>query len=99
MIVTGRGFNGSLDHNSSWPTITVAKGSIVTIVVCNNDDTAPAHGFQIEKYYARTLVSLAPKTSITVTFVVDQAGDFRIFCQIPCPIHFGMLNGKLTVSP
>lgn len=97
VLVTGRGFNGSLDHNSSWPTITVGRGSSVSIVVCNNDDVA--HGFQIDRYYAGSLVSMAPKTSISVTFVADQAGDFRIFCQIPCPIHFGMLNGKLTVSP
>jgi len=94
------GFNDSVDHGvpqNSWPVMNVRLGQNVTIVVCNADP-AQDHGFQIAHYYDARLVSVTPGEVLTVSFVADTAGSFRIYCSIPCTVHWAMLSGELIVS-
>ncbi len=100
IIASSRGFNDSVDHlnaapTAPWPILSVHRGDTVSIVVCNTDTSA--HGFQIDHYYANGIVSVAPGKSITVTFVASESGTFRVYCQIPCPIHIFMQDGELVV--
>ncbi len=94
------GYNDSIDHGvpqNSWPVMNVKQGQNVTIVVCNADPGEP-HGFQIDHYYSSGLVSVASGQVLTVRFVANVAGTFRVYCEIPCAVHWAMQSGKLIVS-
>ncbi len=100
IIASQVGFNDSVDHGvpqSNWPVMNVRQGQNVTIVVCNADPSQ-AHGFQITHYYDSRLVSIASGQVLTVSFVAEQAGDFRVYCNIFCTVHWAMQNGELVVS-
>jgi len=101
LIVTSQtGFNDSVDHGvpqSNWPVMNVRQGQNVTIVICNADPSQ-AHGFQIDHYYDSRLASIASGQVVTVTFVADRAGSFRVYCSIFCTVHWAMQNGELVVS-
>jgi heme/copper-type cytochrome/quinol oxidase subunit 2 len=99
IVATANGYNESIAHGvtqSSWPVIHVAKGTMVNITVCNGD--RQAHGFQIAHYFDSNIETVAPGQKITVTFVADQPGTFRIYCSIFCTIHSFMQSGELVVS-
>jgi len=98
VIASDRGFNDSVDHGAFavWPVINVTKGSIADIVVCNTDRVT--HSFQIDSYYASGLNAMNTGQVIHVTFVANETGSFRIFCQIFCPIHSYMQQGRLNVT-
>lgn len=94
------GFNDSVDHSvpqNSWPVMMVHLGQNVTIVVCNADPTQP-HGFQVSSYYDARLISIPPGQVLTVSFLADKVGTFRVYCSIPCSVHWAMLSGELLVS-
>ncbi|HEY6283886.1 MAG TPA: cupredoxin domain-containing protein [Nitrososphaerales archaeon] len=98
IVATANGFNDSIAHGvpqSSWPIIQVAKGTLVNITVFNEDHQA--HGFQITHYFDSSIETVAPGQKITVTFVANQAGTFRIYCSIFCTIHAYMQSGELIV--
>jgi heme/copper-type cytochrome/quinol oxidase subunit 2 len=99
-IVAGvTGFNDSVDHGvpqNSWPVIHVARGTLVNITVFNDD--RQAHGFQISHYFNATIVTVAPGQKLNVSFLADVSGTFRIYCSIPCTVHWAMQSGKLVVS-
>jgi heme/copper-type cytochrome/quinol oxidase subunit 2 len=100
IIASQRGFNDSIDHGvpqNSWPVVTVRQGQNVTIVVCNAD-AVEAHGFQIDNYYDARTVALAPGRVLTVSFVANKVGTFRIYCNIFCAIHWAMQSGELVVT-
>jgi heme/copper-type cytochrome/quinol oxidase subunit 2 len=100
IIADQLGFNDSVDHGvpqNSWPVMNVRLGQNVTIVVCNSDPTQP-HGFQIGNYYDARLVSIASGHVLTVNFIADRSGTFRIYCSIPCSVHWAMLSGQLIVG-
>jgi len=100
IIANQLGFNDSVNHGvpeNNWPVLNVKLGQNVTIVVCNADPSQ-AHGFQIDHYYVAQLVSIASGQVLRVRFVADQAGSFRIYCQILCTVHWAMQNGQLIVS-
>jgi nitrosocyanin len=73
-------------------TITVKKGSKVTLKLVNNVPSDPKeHGFAIPAYkVAETVVRGEPKT---VEFTADKAGIFPITCHLH-PAHVG---GQLVV--
>jgi len=93
------GYNESTSHdvpNNAWPVIDVAKGSNVTIAVCNTDHQA--HGFQIRYYHDSNIETVAPGRMLTVSFMATQKGSFAIYCDIPCTVHAFMVSGKLVVA-
>jgi len=100
IIASQLGYNDSVDHGvpqNSWPVVDVRQGQNVTIVVCNADP-AQAHGFQIDHYYDARLASVASGQVLSVNFIADTAGTFRIYCNIPCSVHWAMQSGELIVA-
>ncbi|HEV2137980.1 MAG TPA: cupredoxin domain-containing protein [Nitrososphaerales archaeon] len=99
IIADANGFNDSINHGvpqNSWPIITVQKGTNVTITVSNTD--LEAHGFQVAHYFESSIQTVAPGTSLKVSFVADQTGSFRIYCSIVCGVHAFMQSGELVVQ-
>ena len=99
VIASKDGFNDSIDHGvpaKSWPMINVTQGQTVNITVCNTD--FQAHGFQVTHYYDNNIVTLVPGQVIHVSFVANEAGQFRMYCNIFCSIHWAMQSGLLTVT-
>jgi len=100
IIASQLGFNDSVGHGvpeNNWPVMNVGLGQNVTIVVCNADPSQ-AHGFQIDHYYVAQLVSISSGQVLRLSFIADQAGSFRVYCQIFCTIHWAMQSGQLVVS-
>lgn len=96
IVASANGYNDSASQgDQSWPVITVQKGTTVTITVYNAD--VQAHGFQVAHYSDSTRETVAPGKSVTITFVADTAGSFRIYCSIFCTIHPLMQSGELIV--
>ena len=75
----------------------VQEGQNVTIAVCNVD-LEGAHGFQIDNYFDSRTISQAPGQVLTVSFVANKVGTFRIYCNIFCAIHWAMQSGELVVA-
>ncbi len=90
-----KGFNDSADFTGAWPIMNVHQGQTVTIRIINSE-SVEAHGFAIDHYFAG--VTLRPGQSHDITFVADQSGTFRVFCNIFCAVHPLMQNGELVVS-
>ena len=92
------GMNGSYYKplTAQWPVIQVHQGDTVIITVINND-SREVHGFAIVHYDNRGF-SLAPGQRHVVSFVADEVGSFRIYCNVFCAIHPYMQNGELIVS-
>lgn len=98
IVADANGFNDSIDHGvpqNSWPIITVQKGTTVTVTVYNAD--VQAHGFQITHYYDGNNATVPPGKSLTITFVANMTGTFRVYCSIVCAVHGFMLSGELIV--
>jgi nitrosocyanin len=73
-------------------TITVKKGTKVTLKLINNVPADPnQHGFAIPDYKVAEIVTRGEPR--TVEFVADKAGIFPIICQLH-PAHVG---GQLVV--
>jgi hypothetical protein len=99
VIQSKDGYNDSVDHGvpaKSWPIINVTQGQTVNITVCNTD--FQAHGFQVTHYDDNSIISVVPGQVLHVSFVADQVGEFRIYCNIFCSIHWAMQNGLLNVT-
>jgi FtsP/CotA-like multicopper oxidase with cupredoxin domain len=95
IYMSEKGFNGSAAFTSPWPVMRVTQGQTVTIRVINAE-SVEAHGFEIDHYF--TGISLRPNQFYDVTFVADQAGTFRVYCNIFCAVHSLMQNGQLVVT-
>lgn len=93
---SNQGFNDSATHSGSWPVMNVVLGQSITILVENND-TVATHGFSITHYFDAG-IPLRPGESHSVTFVASQTGSFLVACNIFCPVHASMQNGKLIVD-
>lgn len=93
------GYNDSILDGAGlskpWPVITVQEGQTVSIEVCNVG--TEAHGFQIQNYVDSKINVIAPGEVMNFTFVATKAGNFQIYCAIPCAIHFFMQFGQLRV--
>jgi FtsP/CotA-like multicopper oxidase with cupredoxin domain len=93
------GMNGSYYKplTAQWPIIRVHQGDTVIITVINNN-SREIHGFAIVHYDDRGF-SLAPGQQHTISFVANEVGSFRMYCNVFCAIHPYMQNGELIVSP
>ncbi len=99
IIASANGYNDSISHGvpqNPWPVITVQKGTTVTLTMYNAD--VQAHGFQVTHYSDSNIQSVAPGTSLTITFVADTTGTFHIYCSIFCTVHAFMQSGELIVQ-
>jgi len=92
------GMNGSYYKplGTQWPVIRVHQGDTIIITVMNNN-SREIHGFAIVHYDDRGF-SLAPGQQHTISFVADDIGSFRMYCNVFCAIHPYMQNGELIVS-
>jgi heme/copper-type cytochrome/quinol oxidase subunit 2 len=92
------GMNGSYYKplTAQWPIIRVHQGDTVIITVINND-SREVHGFAIA-HYDNQGFSLAPGQQETISFVANEVGSFRMYCNVFCAIHPYMQNGVLIVS-
>jgi len=81
---------------TQWPIIQVHLGDTVIITVINNN-SREIHGFAIVHYDDRGF-STPPGQEHTITFVANEAGTFRVYCNVFCAIHPYMQNGELIVS-
>jgi heme/copper-type cytochrome/quinol oxidase subunit 2 len=93
------GMNGSYYKplGTQWPVIRVSQGDTVIITVINND-SREVHGFAIVHYDDKGF-STAPGQQHTISFVANEVGSFRMYCNVFCAIHPYMQNGELIVSP
>ena len=93
------GMNGSAYQTISthWPVMHVRLGQTVSFHVINCA-TSESHGFQIENYDQKTIITVQPGQSYNVTFTADQKGTFKVYCDVFCLIHPLMQNGELIVS-
>ena len=96
------GINGSAIQESQnlskpWPVMHVLQGQTVSIHVINCA-SSESHGFAIDHYDDKTINAIQPGRSYDVTFVANQRGTFRVYCDIFCAIHVFMQNGELVVS-
>ena len=99
IVASITGFNDSADHGvpqNSWPVIHVAKGTLVNITVFNTDKQA--HGFQVLHYFDSNIETVAPGQRLNVSFIASEAGTFRIYCSIPCTVHWAMQSGELVIT-
>jgi len=100
IIADNTGYNDSIAHGvpaNAWPIINVTQGQTVDIVVCNTDTFS--HGFQIGRYFDSQIETVGPGQVLHVPpFVASEAGNFQIFCSIPCEVHLYMQSGQLRVS-
>jgi heme/copper-type cytochrome/quinol oxidase subunit 2 len=92
------GLNGSYYKGTSatWPVLNVQQGDQVIIHVINNASSEP-HGFAITHYF-NSGTTVRPGQNYTLEFVANQAGTFKIYCNVFCSIHPFMQNGELIVS-
>ena len=91
------GYNGSRYHPFPWPVMNVSLGKNVVIHLVNND--TQAHGFSIIHFFESGIV-VSPRECYDVRFTANSLGNFTVFCQIICSIHFPwMQNGRLNVNP
>ena len=91
------GYNGSRYHTFPWPVMNVSLGQNVVIHVVNND--SQAHGFSIIHFLDSGII-VSPGQCYDVRFTASTIGNFQVFCQIFCTIHFPwMQNGRLNVNP
>jgi len=100
VIQSEKGYNDSVDHGvpeKDWPILNVTQGTTVNITVCNTD--FQAHGFQVTYYYDSNIITVVPGQVLHVSFVATRAGQFRIYCNIFCSVHWAMQNGLLNVTP
>jgi len=92
------GFNGSASHGAPatpWPTIIVASGTMVNLLVCNLD-LVQAHGFVIDHYFVEG-VNMNPGNGYKISFVARDTGVFRIYCYVFCTVHKVMFSQLLVV--
>ncbi len=89
------GYNGSQSHIGSWPVVTVQRCDNVVFTVINN--STESHGFAVASY-SNAGLELVGGAHQKLEFQATRAGQFKLYCTIPCSVHNIMLNGLLTVT-
>jgi hypothetical protein len=94
------GYNDSAYHQGSWPTnpwpvMNVHQCEMVVIKIMNND--TQTHGFAVD-FYATRGTEVQGGQSLTVQFLASKVGQFRVYCNVPCSVHWSMLYGTLNVT-
>jgi hypothetical protein len=95
IIVDLTGYNGSGSHTGPWPVVTVQRCDTVVFTVVNND--TQSHGFAVASY-SNAGLELVGQARQTLKFQATRAGQFKIYCTIPCSVHPLMQNGLLNVT-
>ena len=96
VVMSHQGFNGSLAMPPPWPVLSVQHGETVTIHL-KNEDPVEAHGFGITHYLAGG-VTIRPGETYRFSFLADENGTFKVYCNIFCTVHVYMQNGQLVVA-
>jgi hypothetical protein len=95
IIVDLTGYNGSGSHTGPWPVVTIQRCDTVVFTVVNND--TQSHGFAVASY-SNAGLELVGQARQTLKFQATRAGQFKIYCTIPCSVHPLMQNGLLNVT-
>lgn len=74
--------------------ITVNPGDTVTMELVSRD---VVHGLYVDGYGVS--VQADPGQTRTLTFVANQAGSFRIRCNVTCGAMHPFMTGRLNVGP
>lgn len=88
------GYNNSQSQPGPWPVVTVQRCDNVIFNIINKD--TQSHGFAVT-YYSNSGLELVGGDHQTLRFQATKAGQFKIYCTIPCSVHYLMLNGLLNV--
>ena len=96
IIASPNGFNDSSEHIGSWPQMTVNRCDLVNITVINQD--TQTHGFAIEYYGVKGAELIGQQTYFFPIFQATRAGQFQVYCNVPCSIHVLLQKGLLIVS-
>lgn len=98
IIASSMGYNDSIAHGApvkNWPILDVARGTDVSITVCNT--YTQAVGFQVAHYLVGKVESVLPGQVLNVNFTANQTGSFEIYCAVFNPIHIYLQGGELNV--
>ena len=100
IIENVNGYNDSVVHQGSWPSkpwpvMSVRQCEMVVIKIMNAD--TQTHGFAVD-FYALRGTEIQGGQSLTVQFLATKAGQFRVYCNTLCSVHWSMLYGTLNVS-
>ncbi|TMI34997.1 hypothetical protein E6H27_00405 [Candidatus Bathyarchaeota archaeon] len=95
IIADSTGYNMSQYQTGPWPIVTVQRCDHVVFNVINN--ATESHGFAVA-YYSNAGLELAGGAHLKLEFQAIKAGQFKLYCTIPCSVHNLMLNGLLTVT-
>jgi plastocyanin len=78
--------------NGSNPEIRVARGEKVRLVIRNEEDVPVIHNFALSGI--GTTGTLQPGESVEIPFHPTRAGEYVYWC----PLHPGMMAGKIVVA-
>jgi hypothetical protein len=95
IIADSMGYNMSQFQTGPWPLVTVQRCDHVVFNVINN--ATESHGFAVA-YYSNAGLELVGGAHLKLEFQATKAGQFKLYCTIPCSVHYLMLNGLLTVT-
>ena len=95
IIVDSTGYNGSQYKTGAWPNVAVQRCDHVVFNVINN--ATESHGFAVA-YYSNAGLELVGGAHQKLEFQATKAGQFKLYCTIPCSVHYLMQNGLLTVA-
>jgi hypothetical protein len=95
IIVDSTGYNGSQYHTGPWPAVSIQRCDHVVFNVINN--ATESHGFAVA-YYSNAGLELVGGTHQKLEFQATKAGQFKLYCTIPCSVHYLMQNGLLNVT-
>jgi len=95
IIADSTGYNMSQYQTGPWPVVTVQRCDHVVFNVINN--AMESHGFAVA-YYSNAGLELVGGGHLKLEFQTTKAGQFKLYCTIPCSVHYLMLNGLLNVT-
>ena len=95
VIADTAGYNGSQYQTGPWPVVTVQRCDHVVFNVINY--STESHGFAVA-YYSNAGLELVGGAHQKLEFQTTKAGQFKLYCTIPCSVHNLMLNGLLNVT-
>lgn len=95
IIVDLNGYNGSQSQPGPWPVVTVQRCDKVVFNIINKD--TQSHGFAVV-YYSNAGLELVGGAHQKLEFQATRAGQFKLYCTIPCSVHYLMQNGLLNVT-
>ncbi|HET7011200.1 MAG TPA: copper-containing nitrite reductase [Anaerolineales bacterium] len=87
LVFVGRG--GDIDGQEN-PTLTAQPGDVVEITLVNGDYIL--HDLVIDEFNVKTAQVQALDDTATVTFEVDQQGEFDYYCSVPGHRQAGMVG-------